>query len=350
MSIQITAETKLSIHSTEPQPRCSVVMPVYNTPVVYLRAAVESILLQSLRDFELIVVDDCSEPYVRELIDSYEDARVRYLRMTAQSGAAAARNRALDVARGEFVAFMDADDISLPERLAKQVAYLDEHPEVSCLGTEYEIFNDKRFKPAPIVPHDHEGIVSYLHFCGCAFCQSSVMLRRRLLEAPTPLRYRAELEAAHDCALWFDLIGRARFAILDEVLVRYRAHQQSISGRSHALQVRKMAEAQAELLTRCSGSPFESIETWPQLLAGATLTHGEYEAIGRILLQTSATLQQHGYGAEAVRAALRQRLRKVFLRTHSLRGQWELLRLPLRRQAGLPLWWCCFTFVTRGIF
>ena len=331
-------------------PRCSVVMPVYNTPEGFLREAIESVLQQTYRDFELIIVDDCSEAYVQEVVASCADARVRYLRMGVQSGAAEARNRALDEARGEFVAFMDSDDVSLPERLAKQVGYLEAHPEVSCLGTEYKIFSARGFRHAPTVPHEHEGIVSYLLFCGCAFCQSSVMLRRAVLEAPTPLRYRAELMAAHDCALWFDLIGRARFAILDEVLVHYRAHTQSISGRAHELQVQKMAEAQAELLARYSGAPFESRETWPRLLAGSTLSHREYAEVSGKLLQVAERLQaQYGYRAEDVLPALRQRVRKAFYRTRGLRGQWELLRLPLRRHVGLSLWWGLYCFMTRGI-
>ena len=310
-------------------PRCSVVMPVYNTPAGYLREAIESVLGQTYADWELIIADDCSEPYVLEIINSYSDSRIRYLRMEEQSGAAEARNRALDEARGELVAFMDSDDISLPERLAKQVAYLDAHPEVSCLGTEYKILKGKSYKQAPAVPHDHEGIVSYLLFCGCAFCQSGVVLRRAVLEQPTPLRYRAEFKAAHDCALWFDLIGRARFAILGEELVHYRAHTQSISGRTRALQVQKMGEAQAALLARYSGEGFESRESsWLGLLTGATLTRAEYEAISRSLMQVARVLQeQHGYRAENVLPALRQRVRKAFLRT-LLENQSAFLSLP----------------------
>ena len=330
-------------------PRCSVVMPVYNTPQEFLRAAVQSVLSQSFTDFELIVVDDCSEPYVKEFFDACADARVRYLRMAAQSGAAVARNRALESARGEFVAFMDADDISLPERFAKQVAFLDAHPEVSCLGTEYKIFDGQRFKKAPAVPHDHEGIVSYLLFCGCAFCQSGVMLRRAVLEQPTPLRYREHFAAAHDCALWFDLIGRARFAILGEVLVHYRVHRESISRRSHALQVRKMAEAQAELLARF-GSPLPSAETWPALLSGATLSRQEYATLSRCLEQAADALHaQLGYAESSILPALRQRVRKAFLRTRSVRGQWGLWHMPVRRRVRLSLPWCIFCFVTRGI-
>ena len=339
--------------SGKESPRCSVIMPVYDTEESLLRAAIESILHQTFSDLELIVVDDCSAASVGEVVGAYAaaDARVRYVRLAAQGGAAAARNHALGVARGEFVAFMDSDDISLPERLAKQVAYLDAHPEVSCLGTEYNILTAKGMKKAPQVPHEHEGIVSYLLFCGCAFCQSSVMLRRSLLEEPTPLRYRAELEAAHDCHLWFDLIGRARFAILPEPLVRYRLHAQSITGRAHELQVRKMAQGQVELFSRLGGAALAEPQSWERFLAGATLTHEEYAELSRCLMQVADALQtRHGYPAAAVLSALRRRLRKAFHRTRSMRGQWELLRLPVRRYAGLPLWWCSLRFIIKGIF
>lgn len=346
------APTQQGTRSGVEHPRCSVVMPVYNMDEGFFREAIESIIRQTYKDFEFIIVDDHSDADMQGVIRSYADARIRTIRMERQSGAAAARNRALDVARGEYIAFMDADDVALPERLAKQVEYLDAHPEVSCLGTEYKIFNGKGYRAASGVPHDHDGIVSYLVFCGCAFCQSSVMLRRAVLESSAPpLRYRAELEAAHDCALWFDLIGRARFAILPEALVHYRVHPQSISGRASELQVRKMAEAQARLLERYSGCTLRAPENWLRLLRGATLARGEYAELSRCLLQAAAALRaQHGCRAAAVEFALRRRVRKAFCRTRGLRGQWELLRLPLRKQVRLPLWWCGFCFIVKGIF
>lgn len=330
-------------------PRCSVVMPVYNTPEPYLREAIESILQQSFKDLELLIVDDCSRPYVQEIVESYADERVRYFRLENQSGAAVARNHALDAARGEYIAFMDADDISLPERLQKQVDYLDAHPEISCLGTSYKYFDGKSYKKAPGVPHDHEGIESYLLFCGCAFCQSSVMLRRSVLEEYS-IRYRPEYKVAQDCALWFDLIGKARFATLGEELVHYRLHPHSISRRSLRQQVRNMAEAQAALLERSGGFAFENKETWLHLLEGATLTHQEYAEISQRLIQVAEALQaQQGSAAPGVKTVLRQRVRKAFLRTRSIRGQWELLGLPLRKYVELPLWWCLFCFITKGL-
>lgn len=329
---------------------CSVVMPVYNTRAEYLKEAVESILNQTLGDFEFLIVDDGSKPYVRETLESYGDARIRYFRQEKQSGAAAARNRALDAARGEFIAFMDSDDVSLPERLQRQVEHLRAHPEINCLGTAYKIFNGKGFKKAPSVPHDHEGIVSYLLFCGCAFCQSSVMLRRSVLEQPTPLRYRPHFEVSQDCALWFDMIDRAHFAMLNDELVHYRTHPHSVSQRAHNLQVRKMAEAQAELLERYSGRAFKCAETWPRLLEGTTLSHEEYEDLSDMLLQAAEALQgKAGYRAESVFSALRQRVRKVFYRTHSLRGQWELLHLPLRKHVHLSPWLCVYYLIVKGL-
>lgn len=333
-------------------PRCSVVMPVYNTPEAYLRAAIESILGQSYGDFELLVVDDASAPYVGEVVRSYApgEARLRYLRQPQQSGAAAARNRALDEARGEFIAFMDADDISLPERLQTQVDYLDAHPEIGCLGSAYRPLRGTRLRPAAALPREHEHIVSYLLFCGCAFCQSSVMLRRCALEQPTPLRYREQYRVAQDCVLWFDLIERTRFANLERALVHYREHEASATARAHSQQVRKMAEAQAELLARYSGQSFASKETWPRLLEGATLSHQEYTELSRQLMQAAEALRtRHGYRAANVKGALRQRLRKAFHRTRSLRGQWELLRLPLRRYARVPLAWCIICLIIKGI-
>jgi GT2 family glycosyltransferase len=108
-------------------------MSVYNG-AKYLREAVDSVLAQTFSAFELIIVDDGSTDGTMEILGSYSDPRIRLIRNDRNLGLAAARNRAFAAARGEFIAIHDADDASVPERLAVQVAYLDAHPEVVLLG------------------------------------------------------------------------------------------------------------------------------------------------------------------------------------------------------------------------
>src|SRR5687768_9583402 len=113
----------------------SVVMPVYNGER-FLRDAVDSILLQTYRNFELIVVDDGSSDRTADILDAYEmqDSRVRVHRHERNAGIVAARNQGCRMARGGFIAVMDADDISLPHRLEIQFNYLRSHPEIAAVG------------------------------------------------------------------------------------------------------------------------------------------------------------------------------------------------------------------------
>ena len=123
--------------------RVSVLMPVYNVKEEYLRESIESILNQTFTDFEFIILDDCSSNNVEEIVKSYGDDRIRFYRNSENLGIAKSRNKLMDLARGEYSALMDNDDISHPERLKKQVDFLDNNPDISILSTAYETFPEK---------------------------------------------------------------------------------------------------------------------------------------------------------------------------------------------------------------
>ena len=122
------------------KPKVSVLMPVYNTKEEYLREAIESILNQTFRDFEFLIIDDGSTNGAQAVIKSYQDERIRFVQNETNLGIFKTRNKLCAMARGEYVATFDSDDISLPTRLEKEVAYLDEHPDVSVVGAWYERF------------------------------------------------------------------------------------------------------------------------------------------------------------------------------------------------------------------
>ena len=118
--------------------RVSVLIPAYNCGR-YIGVAIESVLSQTYQDFEIIVVDDGSEDDTAALAKKYE--RVRYI-YQPHSGIAAARNRALEEAKSEFIDFLDADDLMLPDKLRKQVSYMDKHPECELVFCQYKNFLD----------------------------------------------------------------------------------------------------------------------------------------------------------------------------------------------------------------
>jgi len=120
-------------------PKVSVIMPVYNTET-YVAQAIESILAQTFTDFEFIIVDDGSTDRTPAILDAFSrsDNRVRIIHNPVNRGPAACRNIGLNNSSGEYIALMDADDISKPERLAKQSAYLHNHPDVFVLGSSVQ--------------------------------------------------------------------------------------------------------------------------------------------------------------------------------------------------------------------
>lgn len=118
--------------------RVSVLIPVYNCSR-YIGAAIESVLAQTFQDFEIIVIDDGSEDETASIVKCYEGVRYVY---QEHAGVSAARNRALKEARGELVDFLDADDLILPEKLEKQIAYLDANPDCEIVFCQYQNFLD----------------------------------------------------------------------------------------------------------------------------------------------------------------------------------------------------------------
>lgn len=210
--------------------RITVLMPVYNAGP-YLDAALDSILGQTCTDFELLVIDDGSTDDSVSRVALRNDPRIRLLRQPRNLGLVAALNRGLDEARGEYVARMDADDISLPKRLAKQSAFLNAHPEIGVCGTWMEGFSSEASAlwRAPVA---HEDICCHLLFESTLF-HPTVMLRRELFNRHA-LRYDPDYPHAEDYEVWGRCALYFRLANLPEVLLRYRIHAASVGGRNRA--------------------------------------------------------------------------------------------------------------------
>ena len=116
-------------------PVISVIMPVYNTKEKFLREAVESILNQTFTDFEFIIINDGSDSITEDIILSYKDLRIKYLKNEQNLGIVQSLNKAVKTAKGKYIARMDADDISMPHRLEKQYEFMENHPQCGVCGT-----------------------------------------------------------------------------------------------------------------------------------------------------------------------------------------------------------------------
>ena len=216
-------------------------MPVYNVKEEYLRESIESILNQTFTDFEFIILDDCSSNNVEEIVKSYGDDRIRFYRNSENLGIAKSRNKLMDLARGEYSALMDNDDISHPERLKKQVDFLDNNPDISILSTAYETFPEKH-----IIVHPKS--VRYLDlFRCCVITHPSVMYRTGSLRE-YKLKYKESYICSQDYELWARAIRYLKIANLDSVLLRYRLNTKSITQKRQDLALNEDRRIRATML------------------------------------------------------------------------------------------------------
>lgn len=330
-------------------PRCSVVMPVYNTKEEFFREAIESVLQQTYKDFELIIVDDCSDAFVRAVVESYQDPRIRYYRMESQSGAAAARNLALDVSQGEFIAFLDSDDVAKPDRFEKQLAFFAGNPQVGCLGTAVNAIGDDANKVVSFVYDSHEEIERKLIFFGCVLCQSSVMLRKKLLDEHQ-IRYKNEYVPAEDYGFWIDLIGHTKFAILPDELTCYRSHLENITHRMHDQQNEKAGQIQVDALENCCRLKIDNKDSLRKFFGVQPLSHYELGVLQELLPRLIHALVGMGYSETEIFYCYRKKLKKIFYKTRTIEGQCDLFASKLNQYFRLPLVWRLFCFVTRSLF
>ena len=206
-------------------PTVSVLMSVYNGER-YLTEAVDSILGQTFADFEFIIINDGSTDSTADILRSYKDSRIRIFEQS-NIGLTPSLNRGIALAQGEYIARMDDDDISMPDRLAREADFLDAHPEVGVVGTgcliRDEIKGAEREHSVPI--SDQELRCSLVK--GNPFIHSSVMMRKSVLEAVGG--YDESYLFAQDYALWVQLAVQTQMANLPEVLVIHREHRESVS-------------------------------------------------------------------------------------------------------------------------
>jgi glycosyltransferase involved in cell wall biosynthesis len=200
-------------------PAVSVVMPVYNTSK-YLHAAIDSILCQTFQDFEFIIIDDASTDNSAEIIKSYSDSRIILIEKPKNTGYTDSLNMAIKLAKGNYVARMDADDISLKNRFEKQVNYMEEHPDVLVLGTFYKVINSESVVAVPI-SYEEAKVVSIMHV---PVAHPTVFIRRNVFTGFN-LVYDKAYEPAEDYHLWTRIIEIGKIENLPEVLLHYRRHE-----------------------------------------------------------------------------------------------------------------------------
>ena len=219
-------------------PRFTVAIPLYNK-ARYVGAALGSVLAQTLQDFEVVVVDDGSTDGGPELVAACGDPRVRLVRQP-NSGVSVARNRAIELARGDWVVFLDADDWYHPRFLAAVADVQDAHPDVDFVATRYAEFDDDG-SPAPQLwevpavapPVERIGDLAQRWMKGPTLFTGSVAVRRQALEALQPCFPPGE-QFGEDLDLWFRLSERTPIALAHTPLAGYRKAVAGSLSRTHA--------------------------------------------------------------------------------------------------------------------
>lgn len=205
------------------QPKITVFMAVYNGEK-YLKEAINSILHQTFKNFELLIINDGSTDKSIQIIESYDDPRIRLLHNEKNMGIVKTRNRGIKESREKYIAIMDQDDISLPRRLAKQVEFMENHPEIGVLGTWTKVLKQKYQFIARYYPN-HDEIKASLIFSS-TMAHPSIMLRKEALEKHG-FKYNNDFKT-EDYELWTRMIDHTKFANLQKTFLVYRKHEGSI--------------------------------------------------------------------------------------------------------------------------
>lgn len=222
----------------------SVLMPVYNTKEEYLHTSIESILNQTFTDFEFIIVNDGSTNNAEEVILSYKDNRIKYVKQENQ-GIVGALNNAWSKASGKYIARMDSDDIAYPERFAKQVNFLEENPEYSLVGSWAKIIPSKNIIKLP------QDIKIMDLLADCMFIHPSIMFNKADFEKFN-LQYKTGFEYAEDYCLYANAVKYLKMTNLQEVLLDYRVYPENSSSKNRNVRIRSSFKVQDLILENLS--------------------------------------------------------------------------------------------------
>lgn len=206
-------------------PKISVILPYYNARV-YLKEAVDSILEQTFTDLELILIDDGSDDGSSQIVEPIVDKRIVRMKNETNLGLADSLNRGIDIARGEFIARMDADDISLPSRLKAQIDYMEKNPAVGILSTAYREIDQKGSVVGRQANPKNHNLIAWMFLFGNPIMHPGVLMRRDCVVEVGGYQLKGP---AQDRELWLRLLGKTKFVNLPEELYIKRYHSASVT-------------------------------------------------------------------------------------------------------------------------
>jgi glycosyltransferase involved in cell wall biosynthesis len=318
----------------------SVVMANYNTPEQYLRSAIESILSQTYQNFEFIIVDDASTKNDVDIIKSYKDERIILLQNESNHHVSYTVNRGLALARGEYIARMDSDDICLPQRLEKQVAFMQRRRDLDILCAQAKLIGAKNGVFALGVRRPDK--INVLLFFGCPIVNPTVMLRASYIQKHG-LLYDASVEykAAEDYELWSRCLSTARICEYPQVLLKYRVHAKQISTLTAKMQIESANRIRRRMLGWLGIVPSPHETSVHYLFCTDTISPdimlNESESWARRLLDGNKQYQvfdPHYFKQEVLQHFFVAAVKKLTQRQITLR---QVFKLRMMRQALSPI-------------
>lgn len=208
------------------KPMISVLMSAYNAGK-YVHEAIDSILKQTFKDFEFIIIDDASTDNTRKIISSFVDKRIKLIKNKRNLGLARSLNKGLGLCSGKYIARMDADDISLPDRLDTQFNHLKVNKDTGIVGSWIECFDGRFNKKIIKYPVNNDEIRSMLLF-DCVIAHPSVLMRKSVLDK-YKLRYDHKMLTAGDYEFWSKVITKTKISNINKVLLLYRIHRDQMT-------------------------------------------------------------------------------------------------------------------------
>ncbi|QZT36139.1 glycosyltransferase [Halosquirtibacter xylanolyticus] len=233
----------------------SIIMSVYNEESEWIRKAINSILNQTYTNLEVIVVNDNIQNKVNTNLlkeIQHKDNRIQIIDNPTNFGLAKSMNIAIKASQGTYIARMDADDISSPQRIAKQVKYLEQNKEIAVLGTQIKKFGDKN--NVKIFPSEPDDLKTKLFF-KCCISHPSVMIRKSVV-IENKFFYNEDYKSAQDYDLWTRMMLNVKIANLNEVLLHYRVHNKQITHIKRKEQINNTIVSHSMMLYN---SPFHNI-------------------------------------------------------------------------------------------
>lgn len=209
-------------------PLISVVVPSYNH-AKFIKEAIQSILNQTYQNFELIIIDDCSTDGSTELINTFVDSRIYFEQLSENQGAVDSLNYAILKANGKYIALLNSDDVWVPEKLDKQVSFLEENKDIDIVFSDAMFINEygealgkKEYHKADQFLHSNrtsgEWLRKFFYDFNC-LCHPSMMIRKELYEIH---QYNPSLKQLPDFKMWVELLKKHKIFVFNEKLVKFR--------------------------------------------------------------------------------------------------------------------------------